>query len=101
MVIAHVIRMACSDFGVNQAEQQSPEHRNHRNQQQQDKRGDRLFLHYLHHDKTRLSSWATLKLMCVRCQLPVGRETVPLGVLPPEILEAGVEKLPNQAGYLP
>jgi hypothetical protein len=39
--------MACRDFGINEAEEQSPQHRNHGNRQQQGKRDDHLFLHHL------------------------------------------------------
>jgi len=45
MVVPHIIRMTCRAFGIDQAEQQSPQYRHHGNQQEHDKRDDRMFLH--------------------------------------------------------
>src|SRR5437762_7940660 len=57
--------MTCRNFGIDQAEQQSPQHRDQGNQQQQDKREDRLFLHHLYRGMACSGSWVTVKT-CVR-----------------------------------
>jgi hypothetical protein len=43
-----IIRMTCRNFGIDQAEQQSSQHRDYGNQQEKEKRDDGLFLHYLY-----------------------------------------------------
>jgi hypothetical protein len=72
MEVPRIIRMACRNFWINLAEQQSPQHRHHGNHQQQHDRNDTLSLHLPHHGRVGLCSCVTAKPVCVPSQPPAG-----------------------------
>ena len=57
--VADIVRMACRNFGIDQAEQRSPQRQDQGNEQEQDNCHDPLFLdhfHWAHHRVTSIVS---------------------------------------------